>query len=205
MIFSAALRASLVVSATTPLSARQVFFGFLGLGVQNTLDYRWDKAKLTIDLSQRTADKGTPTGGKMDSVAVSLARWQGTDTIRALHSFIGGSADTIPSSPSVIASTFDPKVYSFVGQSGSQQLAKFHGPQSEYSITNYVDNLGCDAYEAWWTSVRPVATAPWILSMSPTRISQFTPAASAAVVRDHRRPRPEFWSGIAVHDNRCGR
>ena len=117
------------------------FFWFLGLGVQNTLDYRWDKAKLTIDLSQRTADKGTPTGGKMDSVAVSLARWQGTDTIQGIYNFIGGSADT-----TIIDFRnnyyFDPKVYSFVGQSGVNNIAKFHGPQSEYSITHYVDNSG---------------------------------------------------------------
>jgi hypothetical protein len=115
-------------------------FIFFGAGVQNTLDYSWDLAKLTIDLSQGTADKGTLPGSKIDNVAVSLGRWQGADRFANIHSFIGGSADD-----TIIAyyNSFyhDPNVYSFDGRGGNN-TAVFHGPQSEYTITNYVDGSG---------------------------------------------------------------
>jgi hypothetical protein len=64
-----------------------------GSGGRDTLDYSWDQADLTVDLSnpvgsvQGTVDKGWLKGTYRDSVAV----WQGLDSISGIANFNGGS------------------------------------------------------------------------------------------------------------------
>ena len=63
-------------------------FNFDGGGGSNKLDYSWDAAGITVDLSTGEANKGYQGSG-----TIILARWQGTDEVKNIQSFVGGSGN----------------------------------------------------------------------------------------------------------------
>jgi hypothetical protein len=63
-------------------------FDFDGGGGSNKLDYSWDSAGITVDLSIGQVDKGNQGSG-----TIILARWQGTDEVKNIQSFVGGSGN----------------------------------------------------------------------------------------------------------------